>query len=149
LPDDPVIISADSTQLKQIFWNLARNAFQAMPDGGRLRISLQSVPNHRVRIIFADNGLGMPPEQVEQLFEPFSNSKSGGTGLGLSIVFQIIRDHNGTINVKSSEGEGTTITVEMPKQTAPMSVEKGDRNDGTAPINQFLKVKSDESEISS
>jgi signal transduction histidine kinase len=56
----------------------------------------------------------MPPEQVEQLFEPFSNSKTGGTGLGLSIVYQIIRDHNGSINVRSAEGEGTVITVDLP-----------------------------------
>ena len=93
--------------------------------------------------------IGMPPEQVEQLFEPFSNSTSGGTGLGLSIVYQIIRDHNGTINVNSSEGEGTTITVEMPRQTATVTAESVKQEEGPAPINQFLKVKSDESEISS
>jgi two-component system sensor histidine kinase PilS (NtrC family) len=149
LPDEPVIISADSTQVKQIFWNLARNAFQAMPNGGRLQVALHAMPNRRVRIVFEDSGVGMSPEQVEQLFEPFSNSKSGGTGLGLSIVYQIIRDHNGTINVKSSEGEGTTITVELPRQPTPASAEKAEQDSSPAPINQFLKVKSDESEISS
>jgi signal transduction histidine kinase len=55
----------------------------------------------------------MSPEQVDQLFEPFS-STTGGTGLGLSIVYQIIRDHGGTINVRSLVGQGTTITVELP-----------------------------------
>ncbi|HEX7722617.1 MAG TPA: ATP-binding protein, partial [Pyrinomonadaceae bacterium] len=56
---------------------------------------------------------GMTPEQVEHLFEPFT-STTGGTGLGLSIVYQIIRDHNGTINVRSRQGGGTVITVELP-----------------------------------
>ena len=114
LPDSEIIISADQTQLKQIFWNLARNAIQAMPNGGKLRVKLEKLANKRIKIIFSDTGCGMPPAQVEQLFEPFSTSTTGGTGLGLSIVYQIVRDHNGTINVRSLEGEGTTITVELP-----------------------------------
>ncbi|MEQ1604647.1 MAG: ATP-binding protein [Pyrinomonadaceae bacterium] len=115
IEDTPFVLSADAVQLKQIFWNLARNALQAMPDGGELKISLENIPNNRIRIVFADTGVGMSPEQVEQLFEPFSTSTSGGTGLGLSIVYQIVRDHNGVINVRSLEGKGTTITVELPK----------------------------------
>ena len=58
-------------------------------------------------------GRGMTPEQVERLFEPFT-STTGGTGLGLSIVYQIIRDHNGTINLRSRQGVGTTIAIELP-----------------------------------
>ena len=114
LPDQPILISADGTQLKQIFWNLARNAIQAMNAGGILRITLQELSGERIRILFKDTGRGMSPEQVERLFEPFSNSTTGGTGLGLSIVYQIVRDHHGTINIRSIEGEGTTITVELP-----------------------------------
>ena len=116
LPEQPVMISADPTQLKQIFWNLARNAVGAMSDGGKLTVSLREVSNGRIRILFKDTGCGMSPEQVERLFEPFSDSTTGGTGLGLSIVYQIVRDHNGTINVRSLEGEGTTITVELPTE---------------------------------
>ncbi|MBK9162492.1 MAG: PAS domain S-box protein [Acidobacteria bacterium] len=114
LPPDPVFLSADETQLKQVFWNLSRNAINAMPSGGVLRIKVERLPFDKVRIKFADNGSGMPPEQVEKLFEPFSKSTSGGTGLGLSIVYQIVRDHNGSINVRSADGEGTTITIELP-----------------------------------
>ena len=113
---DDIIISADPSQLKQIFWNLARNAIQAMPDGGTLTVSLDTMPNKRIRIIFEDTGRGMKPDQVEQLFEPFANSTSGGTGLGLSIVYQIVRDHNGAINVRSREGKGTVITVDLPRE---------------------------------
>ena len=115
--DTPFVISADGAQLKQIFWNLARNALQAMPNGGELKVSIENIPNNRIRIVFADTGVGMSPEQVEQLFEPFSNSTTGGTGLGLSIVYQIVKDHNGVINVRSLEGKGTTITIELPKDT--------------------------------
>jgi two-component system sensor histidine kinase PilS (NtrC family) len=114
LPDSPIEIEGDSTQLKQIFWNLARNAVNAMPEGGTFRIQVERAPNKRVKIRFSDTGLGMPPEKVEQLFEPFTTSTTGGTGLGLSIVYQIVRDHNGTINVRSAEGEGTVITVDLP-----------------------------------
>jgi two-component system, NtrC family, sensor histidine kinase PilS len=115
LPDEPVTTSADVAQLKQVFWNLARNALHAMPDGGRLRAELRRTSAGRIQITFTDTGRGMTPEQVERLFEPFSSS-TGGTGLGLSIVYQIIRDHGGTINVRSREGQGTTITIELPSE---------------------------------
>ena len=106
-------IDFDLQQCKQVFWNLARNALQAMPQGGTLQATLEENSNERLRITFADTGRGMSPDQVEHLFEPFS-STTGGTGLGLSIVYQIIRDHGGTINVRSLVGQGTTITVELP-----------------------------------
>jgi len=113
LPDDHLFAEADEGQLKQVFWNLARNALQAMPQGGALSAQLEKNSNNRLRIAFTDTGRGMTPDQVEHLFEPFS-STTGGTGLGLSIVYQIIRDHGGTINVRSREGQGTTITIELP-----------------------------------
>jgi len=113
VPSDPALINADSEQLQQVFWNLSRNALQAMPAGGTLRATVHEDSNDRLRITFSDSGRGMAPEQVEHLFEPFS-STTGGTGLGLSIVYQIIRDHGGTINVRSREGHGTTITIELP-----------------------------------
>ncbi len=119
LPENPIIISGDQTQLKQIFWNLSRNAIGAMSDGGKLLIKLEKLNERRIRIEFKDTGCGMPPSQVEKLFEPFSTSTTGGTGLGLSIVYQIVRDHNGTITVRSRENEGTTITVELPTESKP------------------------------
>jgi len=115
LPDRPSIIPGDPEQLKQVCWNIARNALKSMPDGGTFRISLTSTDSNRVRLSFTDSGCGMTPEQVERLFEPFT-STTGGTGLGLSIVYQIIRDHNGTINVRSRQGKGTRITVELPAE---------------------------------
>ncbi len=121
LPDEKIALMADSTQLKQVFWNLARNAIQAMPDGGELKVLLHRRDNGRVQIIFSDTGRGMTPDQVNRLFEPFSESSTGGTGLGLSIVYQIVRDHGGTINVRSLENKGTTITIELPGEMKPAS----------------------------
>jgi two-component system sensor histidine kinase PilS (NtrC family) len=115
VPASPVLVSADSEQLQQVFWNLARNALQAMPTGGTLLAVVEKHGQSRLRVTFSDTGRGMSPDQVEHLFEPFS-STTGGTGLGLSIVYQIIRDHGGTINVRSREGQGTTITIELPAE---------------------------------
>jgi signal transduction histidine kinase len=115
LAEGPLMADADAEQLQQVFWNLARNALQAMPDGGKLRAELARDASKRLRITFSDDGRGMSPTQVEHLFEPFS-STTGGTGLGLSIVYQIIREHGGTINVRSREGEGTTITIQLPSE---------------------------------
>src|SRR5688500_7671381 len=111
--DGPLIAEADAEQLQQVFWNLARNALQSMREGGTLHAQVSRNSQERLRITFSDTGRGMSPEQVEHLFEPFS-STTGGTGLGLSIVYQIIREHGGTINVRSREGQGTKITIELP-----------------------------------
>lgn len=145
-PAAPVTVSADPTQLKQIFWNLARNSIQAMPDGGRLEVELQKLPASRVRIVFTDTGCGMSASQVEQLFEPFSTSTTGGTGLGLSIVYQIIRDHGGTINVRSLEGGGTTITIELPHNFRPQNStsEAAEMAELPSRLEGFLTVKPNE-----
>ncbi len=150
LPKDPVFVNGDVSQLKQIFWNLARNAVQAMPDGGTFRIRLEELRNGRVRIVFSDTGCGMPREQVEQLFEPFSTSTTGGTGLGLSIVYQIVRDHNGSISVSSKEDAGTKITLELPKDYAvrPLKAQENKETEGSAasPLKEFLNVREDKGE---
>lgn len=147
LPEKPLIIFADPTQLKQIFWNLARNAIMAMPDGGELKVVVTELGKERIRIQFEDTGCGMSPEQVEQLFEPFANSTTGGTGLGLSIVYQIIRDHNGTINVRSIENKGTTITLELPTESKNQAFSSASEGEKNVPhhlrLEDFLKVNND------
>lgn len=153
LPEQPVIISADVSQLKQIFWNLARNSIQAMENGGEFKVILSLLKNNRVRITFADTGCGMPRKQVEQLFEPFSESTTGGTGLGLSIVYQIIRDHNGTINVSSKENAGTKIAIELPtdyaRKTTPEEEDRKEFENSSSRLESLLNVKSGETHISS
>lgn len=151
IADEMIVISADAAQLKQIFWNLARNAMQAMPNGGKLSVGLVTIPNNRIRITFEDTGVGMSQDQVEQLFEPFSNSTTGGTGLGLSIVYQIVKDHNGVISVRSQEGVGTTITVELPRdnrRVKPRILAEISEPE-TSRLTNFLNVTEKETEVSS
>ena len=151
-PEEPLTISADISQLKQIFWNLARNALQAMPNGGELVVGVETLPNNRIRITFEDTGIGMSPDQVEQLFEPFSTSTTGGTGLGLSIVYQIVKDHNGAINVRSRKGEGTVITVDLPKENRRGSVDAvsdDQADEEPSKLKEFLNVASNDPDISS
>lgn len=149
-PEEEILISADPTQLKQIFWNLARNSLNAMPGGGTLSVELLMLSNRRIQIVFNDTGCGMSPEKVEKLFEPFSESTTGGTGLGLSIVYQIVRDHGGSINVRSRENEGTTITVELPQefnaQKAAIEAEHSELTAVAQPsrLEGFLRVQSKE-----
>lgn len=112
-PGEPVYYQGDPNQIRQIFWNLSRNAIQAMPRGGELRVALDARPKRDVTIAFSDTGEGMSREQRDRLFEPF-NSSSGGTGLGMAIVYQLVRDHNGKINVDSETGKGTRIAIRLP-----------------------------------
>ncbi|HWN98665.1 MAG TPA: ATP-binding protein [Blastocatellia bacterium] len=113
LPDAPVLYHGDPNQMRQIFWNLARNAIQAMPEGGELCVALEAKPGREISIVFQDTGHGMSREQKERLFEPF-NSSSGGTGLGMAIVYQLVRDHNGAVIVESEIGNGTRISIKLP-----------------------------------
>lgn len=112
-PAEPVFYNGDPNQIRQIFWNLARNATKAMPLGGTLRIRLDAKPEREVSITFSDTGQGMSREQKERLFEPF-NSSTGGTGLGMAIVYQLVRDHNGRVSVESEAGKGTSISIKLP-----------------------------------
>ncbi len=106
----------NADQLRQVFWNLSHNAIRAMPDGGTLTISARQLPDGGARIIFEDAGVGMSPEEQEQLFQPFQAGFKGGTGLGLSIVFQIMEDHNGRISFESEKGRGTKVVLSLPPQ---------------------------------
>ncbi len=115
MPKMPVKIQADETQIKQVFWNLLQNSLQAMPNGGKLTVELDDSPANFVNIVFSDTGSGMSVETRENLFEPFAEG-ARGTGLGLSIVHRIITGNGGRIDVQSEAGEGTSITLELPKR---------------------------------
>lgn len=114
----PLLITADPNQMRQIVWNLVRNALQAMPNGGTLKINIRENANKQVEFTFIDNGIGMSETEMERIFEPFNSSRPGGTGLGLAIVYQIVSDHNGKILVESKVNEGTKITVLIPNTLA-------------------------------
>ena len=106
----------DELKLVRAIHNLARNAAQAMPEGGRLTITIDSVED-QLRIDVADTGGGIPPELEGRLFQLFATSgKEGGTGLGLAIVKKIVEEHGGRIAYRSRAGEGTTFTITLPLQ---------------------------------
>jgi signal transduction histidine kinase len=103
-------VRGDAQQLARVFENLARNAFEAMPAGGSLRISVSHAGN-RVEITFADTGSGVPESAAGSLFTPFFTTKPGGTGLGLPICRRIVESHGGAISFASRPGEGATFRV--------------------------------------
>ena len=111
-------VRADGDQLRQVAINLILNAGAAMPQGGVLAVSTRQVDSKFVEIEFSDSGIGMAPEQLEQIFEPFYTTKARGTGLGLAITRQIIDFHHGRINVHSHPGAGTTFIVTLPLDPA-------------------------------
>ncbi len=108
----PVSRPVDESMMRQVFFNLATNAFKAMPDGGRLTIRLESRGDN-ARIQFEDTGRGMDEEELKKLFVPFHSSFANGTGLGLPIVYQIVNAHNGTISVKSRRGVGSVFAIDI------------------------------------
>ena len=106
-------IPVDGDQIKQAFFNLIRNACQAMPDGGSLRISI-SRANEFLQISFEDTGAGINSENFGKIFEPYHTTKQSGSGLGLMIVQRIVQDHGGQIEVVSNPGSGTSFTIMLP-----------------------------------
>ena len=113
VPSDPIWFEADEGQMKQIVWNLATNGLRAMPGGGRLRLGA-SAGDEDVVITVSDEGIGIAPEALDGLFQPFQGSFAKGSGLGLAIVHRIVTDYHGEIRVESAPGNGTTVSVRLP-----------------------------------
>lgn len=105
-------------QLKQVFWNLTRNALRAMPDGGELTIDFVREKRNQAALRFADTGKGMSEEEKARMFEPFFSRFEGGQGLGLAVVKRIVDDYEGTIRVLSEALRGTEILITLPLRPA-------------------------------
>jgi len=113
-PDKEFNVKLDTKEFFQCFQHIVKNACDAMPDGGTLKISTK-VDGKSVRIIFEDQGLGIPESFIDKIFEPFmTHGKKEGAGLGLSITKKIVEAHQGTIEVRSSLGAGATFTITLP-----------------------------------
>ncbi|HYI10984.1 MAG TPA: ATP-binding protein [Thermoanaerobaculia bacterium] len=106
-------IVGDADQIRQVFWNLARNAVQAMAQGGVLTVHTM-ITDGSYHIIFSDSGRGMSHADLQRLFQPFRTNFPSGTGLGMAISYRIVQEHGGKIDVTSREGEGTSISVSLP-----------------------------------
>jgi two-component system sensor histidine kinase PilS (NtrC family) len=111
------VLYADPGQLRQIFWNVARNSVAAMPAGGRLTVTTR-LRDGFWTVAFADEGRGMTSEERDRLFTPFAHSFPGGTGLGLAIVYRIVEEHGGRIDVSTELRRGTTVTISLPAAAA-------------------------------
>ncbi|WP_179232905.1 PAS domain-containing sensor histidine kinase [Paenibacillus rigui] len=107
-------IYGEENQVKQVFINLLKNAMDAMPSGGYVRIIARKTSDGMLSIDFADEGEGIPPEQLERLGEPFYTTKESGSGLGLMISQKMLNEHGGTLRIASEPGRGTTVTVLLP-----------------------------------
>jgi two-component system sensor histidine kinase PilS (NtrC family) len=115
LPPQELWYEADEGQIKQIVWNLATNGLRAMPKGGRLKLSAsRDAGGDSVVIEVQDEGIGIPPEELDGLFQPFHGGFAKGSGLGLAIVHRIVTDYHGEIHVSSKPGTGTTVAVRLP-----------------------------------
>ena len=118
-------VMADPEQLQRAFMNIASNAQDAMPQGGRLTITARKV-DRLFEVAFADTGDGIKERDIERVLEPLFTTKSNGTGLGLAVCQQIVSKHGGAIEVTSKEGQGSTIYIRLPLSEA------GDKGAGNA-----------------
>jgi len=107
-------LSGDRDQIRQIVYNVAKNAVRAMAAGGTLTVTGRE-DDGAYTIQFADTGRGMSPDELSRLFTPFSTAFDDGTGLGMVIVRRIVEDHGGTIGIESRPGEGTAVTIHLPR----------------------------------
>ncbi|ART75927.1 hypothetical protein B4U37_07740 [Sutcliffiella horikoshii] len=110
LPD----IYCEPNQLKQVFINILKNAIEVMPKGGTVSVALEKIEGEQVLISIRDEGTGIPEDKLKKLGEPFYTTKERGTGLGLMVSYKIVEEHNGTIEVSSKLGKGTTFHIKLP-----------------------------------
>ena len=124
-------LSGDRDQIRQIVYNVAKNAVRAMAAGGRLTV-IGREDDAWYTIRFIDTGRGMNQEQLSRLFTPFSTAFDGGTGLGMAIVRRIVHDHGGAVDAESRPGEGTTVTVLLPRRADRLGTVAADALTGVA-----------------
>ncbi|MBJ7895706.1 PAS domain-containing protein [Bacillus atrophaeus] len=112
---ESIFINGDQNQLKQVFINLIKNAVESMPDGGTVEIDTTE-DEHSVHVTIKDEGEGIPEKVLKRIGEPFLTTKEKGTGLGLMVTFNIIENHQGTIQVDSKPEKGTAFKISFPKK---------------------------------
>jgi PAS domain S-box-containing protein len=115
LPASLPVVMADRNQLKQVFFNLVKNAMEAMGPDGRLSLKVRA-DDDSVYVAVADTGTGIKAEDMSKLFSPYHTTKVSGHGLGLMIVQRIMRDHGGHVGIESKEGVGTVVTLQFPQK---------------------------------
>ena len=128
-PMKAMVVEGDPEQLRQVVWNLVRNAVQATPPGGRIVVDafeqIRQGDRYAVATV-SDSGAGIAPKDLGKIFNPFFTTKEGGTGLGLSISQRIVHNHRGFIEVRSTPGKGSTFSVFLPARQDAPDGENGD-----------------------
>jgi signal transduction histidine kinase len=117
VPPDLPPVQGDPSLLQQAFLNLALNACQAMPQGGRLRITARAMTGDQLEVEFEDSGVGISPEHLSKIFDLYFTTKQHGSGIGLSLVYRTVQLHDGDIEVQSIPGHGTTFRVQLRQAT--------------------------------
>ncbi len=118
-PEVPLMV-VETESIKQVFLNLIQNAIQAMPSGGKLTVATEFLPVNNANLVkISDTGVGIPSSLLAKLGNPFFTTRKNGTGLGLMLSYRIVENHNGKIEVESTEGTGTTFSVTLPISSAP------------------------------
>ncbi|KIE18204.1 hypothetical protein DS62_12990, partial [Smithella sp. SC_K08D17] len=112
--DENNTIHADPEQIKQVFFNIIFNAMEAIPRGGTIVIEIKLLDNYFLEISIKDNGSGISKDDLPHIFDPFFSKKESGTGLGLAITHQIVKNHNGKIEVQSKINKGTIVKLQFP-----------------------------------
>lgn len=134
-------VKGDAVELREVLVNMIYNAVDAMPSGGEIRVSIME-SRDRVVLCISDTGTGMGPEIKQRLFDPFFTTKGkAGTGMGLSVSFGIIRRHEGSIDVDSEPGRGTTFKIMLPKVAVAISRNTGKLVLDTLPLSNENKVR--------
>jgi two-component system, NtrC family, sensor kinase len=114
VPSALVLVAFDEMQIRQVVFNLLRNAEEAMPDGGKVRVTLVEEPPTLVTLAVEDEGVGLDPSFADRLFDPFVTTKQTGTGLGLAVTRQIVESHSGKIRCENLETGGARFVIELP-----------------------------------
>lgn len=115
--DEQILVRCDESRLKQVFLNFVKNGMEAMPNGGNIKVTTE-LKDGEVQISIEDTGVGIPPERLKKLGEPFYTTKKTGNGLGLMVSFKIIEGHKGRIVVESEINKGTTFNIVLPAEIA-------------------------------
>lgn len=119
MDEQPPPVMADRNQIKQVFFNVVKNAMEAMDSGGCLLIGTHT-DDEFVTLSFADTGVGIAQEDLSKIFQPYYTSKRGGHGLGMMVCQRIMREHGGLMGIDSREGQGTTVTLQFPQKQRRM-----------------------------
>jgi signal transduction histidine kinase len=118
IEDNLPTINIDREQISRAVKNIIQNSIEALPTGGTIGLKARAVDSH-IRIVVEDSGIGIDEDKYDSILEPFVTSKTTGAGLGLTMVYQIVKNHQGEIDIKRKDDKGTVVTLDIPVYLKP------------------------------